>query len=174
MIESKLEDGAPAPEEPEPTMDLKERLVPVVPKEAKIPSHPTGLNASNSNGASDLVSTPSTAADYVAAGDNMAAVGDWAGASVAYGKAVSIDGGSYSKHYKYGWALFKAGRLPEAQKELLVAANHGQSSAHKILGQILRDQGDISGAMYHFNKYLASDPPDRAIVETWMANLTGG
>ena len=152
-------------------LDPFETLKPVIPTDAK----PIALTSgSSSNGFSGVSQTRSTVRDYLEAGDAAAMGSDWDAAAAAYAKVVAMSGGNTAYKYKYGQALYNAGRISEAQVALTEAANGGVTNAHKTLGNILRDQGDVSGAVGHYNQYLKADPPDRTAIEAEIKHLTGG
>ncbi len=112
--------------------------------------------------------TASTANDHLAVGDDAARSGDWSMAAQAYGKAAALDGRNAALQLKLGEALMRAGDTGGAQGPLLKAATGRQAKAWKLLGDISRAEGDAAGANGHYQKYLATNPPDAGAVKALM------
>ena len=110
--------------------------------------------------------------DHVRAGDAAASAKQWASAASAYQQALAMQPASGNIRARYGNALFKQGDMDGAEVELRQALSQGVAVAHKYLGHMAREQGDISGANSHYQDYLRSNPPDaravRLLVESMM------
>ena len=117
---------------------------------------------------------PQTAAQYRAVGDRLASEAQWQDASAAYAKAVELSPGDPLARLRFGESLFRVDRLDDAEPHLTVAANAGVVAAHLTLARVRANQGDDAGAMDHYRKYLASDPPDRSSIEAEVQRLTEG
>ena len=113
-----------------------------------------------------------TAADHIAMGKSAASQGRWAQAATAYGKALQMDPGNASLRSKLGHALYYAGHKDAAEGELRQAAAAGDVTAHRGLGHLAAEQGDNSGAVGHYQKYLRSGPRDRADIKKRIQKLT--
>ena len=62
--------------------------------------------------------------------------------------------------------------MDKAEGELRQAAGSGSMLAHKVLGHMAAEQGDISGAVDHYQTYLQSGPRDKAAIEKIIKKLT--
>lgn len=179
-LEAELEVTDPA-EVLDPVEEMDDQqLRPVIPSQATGSSPSTGTTGTDggSSGApavadGSISQAPSTARDYYKAGNAMAQAGDWAGAATAFRKAVDRGGTDPAYQYRLGQALYRTGSTVEAQRVLKEASGAGSSDALKVLGHILRDQGDVSGAISYYREYLQIHPADQQVAAE-IDRLTGG
>ncbi len=135
-------------------------------------SRPTaGISATTT---SPIKTTDASATDYEAIGDGAAKSKDWKGAVRGYQDAVNLDPGNARLLRKLGEAQYRAGQLDAAQGSLQAAADKGQKDALKLLGNIAREQGDVSQANAMYQQYLATGPKDAADVERILKEMNGG
>lgn len=176
-IEKELKRVQPVPINPATESESEQGLRPRIPDKARpeeTARTPPQPRAPTNPGASTGGQSPSTAADHALIGDEMARQGDWRGAAAAYAKALQVDPSNVKFRHKCGEALYYTKAFDQAAGELTKSANAGYRPSHRLLGNILRDQGDVSGAVGHYQEYLKSNPGDRAAVEAEIARLTGG
>jgi Tfp pilus assembly protein PilF len=110
--------------------------------------------------------------DHVSAGDAAARSKQWELASSAYEKALEMQPQNGRIRARYGNALFKRGDMGGAEVELRQALSLGAAVAHKYLGHMAREQGDISGANTHYQAYLGSSPPDARAIKLLIETMT--
>ena len=123
---------------------------------------------------SPIKTTDASATDYEAIGDGAAKSKDWKGAARGYQDAVNLDPGNGRLLRKLGEAQYRAGQLDAAQGSLQAAADKGQKDALKLLGNIAREQGDVSQANAMYQQYLATGPKDATDVERILKEMNGG
>ena len=116
----------------------------------------------------------SSAADHAAVGDAAMRSGDYAGGATAFRNAVSADPGNGTYNGKLGECLVRTGQGEAAIPYLNKAAGRRYMRAERLLGDVYKQQGDTAGAITHYQKYLASNPPDAAEVQAEIARLQGG
>lgn len=119
------------------------------------------------------VSAASSAKDNAAVGDDAWGRGDYSGALAAYRAAAAMEPTSATYAGKVGRALYKTGDLSSAKVSLSAARRGGYAEASKWLGHIARDQGDVAGAIGHYNDYLKGSPSDAAEIRREIETLTG-
>lgn len=75
------------------------------------------------------------------------------------------DNGAYLD--SYGWALFRLGRLPEAESEIrkALASLESDATIHEHLGDILAAQGRRDEAITHWRKALELEPESTTIKQ---------
>lgn len=174
-LQKELEQGATdAP----PIVEREQQLIPVKPKNlgsnpsgALAPLQPSGSKASPTASAS---AAPASARDHADVGDDAWRRGDYGGAVAAYKEAVRLEPGSATYQGKLGRAQYKAGDSGGAAVSLSTALRGGYKEASKWLGHIARDQGDVAGAIGHYNDYLKTSPSDAADIQREIDQLTGG
>jgi predicted Zn finger-like uncharacterized protein len=123
---------------------------------------------------SSIRTTDASSTDYEAIGDASARAKDWKGAAKGYQDAVNLDPGNARLLQKLGEAQYRSGQLDAAQATLRAAADKGQKAALKLLGNIAREQGDVSEANAMYQQYLASNPKDASDVEKILREMNGG
>ena len=123
-------------------------------------------------GESDVTQRDMSPADHAAMGESAIRSKNWASAVKAFKAAV--DGQAENGRYRarYGYALYKSGDLGEGEAQLRQAVSMGAVSAHKYLGHMAREQGDVSGANNHYQAYLRSGPADAKAIEIMMSQMT--
>ena len=157
-------------------------LKPVVPEEFRAPEDLQrsedllGLRPVGPSSQTESVSTaePQTAAQHRAVGDRLASESNWQAAAEAYKKAVALSPSDVISRLRFGESLYRVNRLDDAEPHLTAAANAGVVAAHLTLARVRANQGDDAGAMDHYRKYLASNPPDRLSIEAEVQRLTEG
>ena len=110
--------------------------------------------------------------DHVRAGDAAASSKQWSAAAAAYQNALQMQPASGRIRARYGNALFKQGDMDGAEVELRQALSQGAAVAHKYLGHMARERGDISGANTHYQDYLRSNPPDARAIKLLIESMT--
>jgi hypothetical protein len=158
----------------------EEQLIVRVPEEfrtgakGKIPMMPPGAKGSAPvmPGSGAVTQSAMSLTDYVSAGDASARSKQWASASSSYAKALEMQPQNGRIRARYGNALFKSGDMGGAEVELRQALSQGASVAHKFLGHMAREQGDISGANTHYQAYLGSSPPDARAIKLLIETMT--
>jgi len=113
-----------------------------------------------------------SAADYIGQGDMASRSGKYEEAAGAYRSALELNPTNMSIRAKLGHALFKDGNIDAAEVELRAALAGGAVTAHKYLGHMAKEQGDISGANSHYQSYLRSGPPDARAIEIMIQQMT--
>lgn len=121
-----------------------------------------------------MTTAPATARDHADAGDDAWRRGAWSEAVAAYREAVRLDGSSATLQMKLGRSLYKNGDTTGANTHLTTAQRGAVPEASKWLGHIARDQGDVAGAIGHYNIYLKGSPSDAAEIQREIDALTGG
>ena len=163
------------------TVDEEEQLIVRVPEEfrkgakGKAAIRPPGLNGAPSTAtpnAPDASTRSMSLNDHVRAGDSAASAKQWSSAASAYQKALAMQPASGQIRARYGNALFKQGDMDGAEVELRQALSQGAAVAHKYLGHMAREQGDISGANSHYQDYLRSNPPDARAIRMVVESMT--
>ena len=173
-IQRELEEAARARVgEPPPNPDYEEEpeLVPVVPEEFRGPSG--GSKSSGLENGTYSVQDQS-ASDHYQMGTVAAASNDWRRAAQSFQKAVELAPSNSSYLERLGEAQYQLGEAEKARSTLNKANNRGSTLSLKYLGHIAYDQGDESGAMTFYRRYLSSNPPDRQDIERRIATLSGG
>ena len=158
----------------------EEQLIVRVPEQfrtgakAKVPVRPPGATgASPAVPASGQVTQRAMSlSDHVSAGDTAARSKQWPAAVAAYEQALQMQPQNGRIRARYGNALFKTGDTDRAEIELRSALSTGAAVAHKYLGHMAREQGDISGANSHYQAYLGSSPPDARAIKLLIETMT--
>ena len=156
----------------------EEQLIAKVPDEfrkgakAKAPFAPPGASAQGLPGASALGQRTMSAADHIGMGDMASRSAKYDEAASSYKSALQLNPANMSVRAKLGHALFKGGNVDAAEVELRAALSGGAVAAHKYLGHMAREQGDISGANSHYQSYLRSGPPDARAIEIMIQQMT--
>ena len=162
------------------TVDEEEQLIVRVPEEfrkgakGKAAIRPPGLTAVPPAAANvpDVSTRSMSLNDHVRAGDSAASAKQWSSAASAYHQALAMQPASGQLRARYGNALFKQGNMDGAEVELRQALSQGAAFAHKYLGHMAREQGDISGANSHYQDYLRSNPPDARAIRMLVESMT--
>lgn len=146
------------------------------PSETSSTNRPTGSRTTPESTAptGTMTTAPATARDHADAGDDAWRRGAWAEAVAAYREAVRLDGANATLQMKLGRSLYKNGDSNGANSYLSAAQRAGVAEASKWLGHIARDQGDVAGAIGHYNIYLKTSPSDAAEIQREIDALTGG
>jgi tetratricopeptide (TPR) repeat protein len=110
--------------------------------------------------------------DHVSMGDAASRSGRYEDAAVSYKLALEAQPTNAVLRARLGHALFKGGNIDAAELELRTALSAGAVSAHKYLGHMAKEQGDISGANSHYQSYLRSAPPDARAIEIMIKQMT--
>lgn len=170
----KVPDADPAtPPDPHELTPVRPTTVPSTP--VRTDTRPAAANGQTTGKSGQVINTSdATATDHEAIGDASARAGDWAGAVKAYSNAVSLDPKNGRLLKKLGEAQSKAGDKDAAAETLKRAAAEGQRDAYKLLGNIAREQGDTSNAVYQYQLYLAGHPKDAADIERLIQEMSGG
>ena len=113
-----------------------------------------------------------TPADHISMGDAASRSGRYEDAAVSYKVALEAQPTNAVLRARLGHALFKGGDIDAAELELRMALSAGAVSAHKYLGHMAKEQGDISGANSHYQSYLRSAPPDARAIEIMIQQMT--
>ena len=163
------------------TVDEEEQLIVRVPEEfrkgakGKLAARPPGMGgvtAPSGSAMPDVSQRSMSLNDHVRAGDQAASAKQWASAVSAYQQALAMQPASGSIRARYGNALFKQGNMDGAEVELRQALSQGAAIAHKYLGHMARERGDISGANSHYQDYLRSNPPDARAIKILIESMT--
>ncbi len=157
----------------------EDQLIARVPEEfrkgakAKAPFAPPNSPASAASARTGDVSQRTlSATDHISMGDMAIRSAKYADAATAYKSALQLNPANVGLRAKLGHALFKGGNLDAAEVELRAALSGGAVSAHKYLGHMAREQGDISGANSHYQSYLRSGPADARAIEIMIQQMT--
>ena len=156
----------------------EDQLIAKVPDEflkgakAKAPFAPPGAAGSSSLGMPGTGQQRLSAADHIGQGDMASRSGKYDEAVGAYRSALELNPTNMTVRAKLGHALFKGGNIDAAEVELRSALAGGAVAAHKYLGHMAREQGDISGANSHYQSYLRSGPPDARAIEIMIQQMT--
>jgi predicted Zn finger-like uncharacterized protein len=158
----------------------EEQLIVRVPEQfrtgakGKIPAFPQGATGAvpAMPGSRAVTQRAMSLTDHVSAGDAAARSKQWELASSAYEKALEMQPQNGRIRARYGNALFKRGDMGGAEVELRQALSLGAAVAHKYLGHMAREQGDISGANTHYQAYLGSSPPDARAIKLLIETMT--
>lgn len=163
------------PAEPEPAsgsddfgVEAEEQLIPVGPR-GDGPGK-RGGKAQNSGGSGN-----STARDHAAVGDDALNRGDWSAAIQAFRKALSADPRNAVYSGKLGEALLRSGDSGGAMQPLMAGAQGGYNPAWRGLGNAAEAQGDRSGAIGYYQRYLSVRPAprDASQVQQRIDQLSG-
>jgi len=133
---------------------------------------PTGRGLPSTAGGSDVSQRSMSAADHMSMGDHAKRSGRYDEAATAYKAALAMNPTNAGLRAKLGHALFKSGNMDAAEVELRAALSAGAVAAHKYLGHMAREQGDISGANSHYQSYLRSGPADARAIEIMIQQMT--
>jgi len=152
------------------------------PKAALTPVKPNGLvPAGNAPVTMPGMTAPAgvrtgqtTAAEWLSAGDSAAGAERWTEAADAYCNATVAEPKNARYQYLCGNAAFKAGQLDRAEEALNRALSLGSKSASCVLGDVLNEKGDISGATGRYSECLKTSPPNAGAIEEKIKKLTGG
>lgn len=153
----------------------EEQLIAKIPDEfmkgakAKAPFAPPGQAAPVAAGTGQRTLS---AADHIGMGDMASRSAKYEEAASSYKSALQLNPANMSVRAKLGHALYKGGNIDAAEVELRAALSGGAVAAHKYLGHMARDQGDISGANTHYQSYLRSGPPDARAIEIMIQQMT--
>ena len=140
---------------------------------AKAPfAPPIGRGLPAASGGSDVSQRSMSAADHMSMGDQAKRSGRYDEAATAYKAALAMNPTNAGLRAKLGHALFKDGKMDSAEVELRAALSAGAVAAHKYLGHMAREQGDISGANSHYQSYLRSGPADARAIEIMIQQMT--
>ncbi len=103
---------------------------------------------------------PELAIAYLVQGNALVKKGDFEGASAAFTQALKRDPDDLDARLGLARAQQRAGRLPDAAKqlELLAQAVPDSNVVWAEWGSVLAKQGDLAGALEKFDKALAIDP----------------
>ncbi|MEC7986815.1 MAG: zinc-ribbon domain-containing protein [Myxococcota bacterium] len=104
--------------------------------------------------------------DYLRDADAAANQRRWVDAEKAYKKAYQLKPLA-NVQARWGRSLFEQNKFAQA-KTILKSASAGSAEAYKWLGMISKEEGDDAQANAHFSKYLASNPPDAAVIRRRM------
>ena len=115
---------------------------------------------------------PVSPADHISMGDAASRSGRYTDAAASYKIALEAQPTNAVLRARLGHALFKGGNIDAAEVELRTALSAGAVSAHKYLGHMAKEQGDISGANSHYQSYLRSAPPDAKAIEIMIKQMT--
>jgi predicted Zn finger-like uncharacterized protein len=147
----------------------------------KVPEHIKNAGKVMPGGAvSDRVGVPKnpdgsvrakTAQDHVAAGDMSARAGQWDQSVGSFEKAIAMQPGNANIRARYGRVLYQQGNQGEAEAQLRQALSQGSNPAHKYLGHMAKEQGDISGANSHYQAYLRSNPADEKAIQALVNQM---
>ena len=176
-LQAELEAAEPA----QPiNVEAEPKLIPVRPKDAQgnalrpvTPTSGSRTPPGTAPTASTQTERPMTARDHADAGDDAWRRGAYGEAAAAYRTATQLEPGNATWQGKLGRALYRSGDLSGATVALSAAERGGYVEAEKWLGHIARDQGDIAGAIGHYNEYLKSSPSDAADIQREIEKLTG-
>jgi predicted Zn finger-like uncharacterized protein len=144
-------------------------LIPVVPEEFRDGGGGTNLeqNGTMSVGGSGGASS------HAAEGDAAAQSASWSAAAAAYQKAVELEPRNVRYLEKLCEYRYRSGNVSSARSTCSQARQAGSSAASKWLGHISYDQGDMSGAVGHYQSYLSSNPADRNEIQRRIDSISG-
>ncbi len=148
----------------------------VQPQNPVQPPHPANQSGSGANPPTAAASGgthDANSSDMLAAADDAARRGDWAGAVSGYQQVVQA-APTAGNYHKLGNAQLKAGQKDDALASLAQAASKGMTSDYKICGDIAKENGDNPGASGYYQKYLKTNPKDKADIEAIVKSLSGG
>ena len=111
-------------------------------------------------------------ADHISSGDAASRSGRYDDAASSYKAALEAQPTNARLRARLGHVLFKGGNIDAAEVELRTALSAGAVTAHKYLGHMAKEQGDISGANSHYQSYLRSAPPDARAIEIMIKQMT--
>ena len=146
-------EGEAAPPSDDFGVEQEKELIPVGPRDGKGP-RPASQGSGGAGGGS-------TARDHAAVGDDAMGRRDWSAAVAAYRKAVSADPRNAVYNGKLGEALLRGGDNGGAMQPLMTGAQGGYAPAWRGLGDAAEAQGDRSGAIGYYQRYLSSRPTPR-------------
>lgn len=163
------------PAEPEPSagpddfgVEAEEQLIPVGPR-GDGPGKRGGDRQGKAGGGS------ASARDHAAVGDDALNRGDWGAAAQAFRKALSADPRNAVYSGKLGEALLRSGDSGGAMQPLMAGAQGGYNPAWRGLGNAAEAQGDRSGAIGYYQRYLSVRPAprDASQVQQRIDQLSG-
>ncbi|SER70736.1 Chromosome partitioning ATPase, Mrp family, contains Fe-S cluster [Lentzea xinjiangensis] len=118
---------------------------------------------------------PDWADVLVAAARRLQERGDLAGAHALVTRTVQASNTPTKSLLLRGEVAMRLGRLDEAERDLLVAVSHpGEAPrAHRLLGEVYRDMGDLFLAAEHFQEALdaGADEHEQALVHRELATM---
>jgi len=163
------------PVEPEPGYDqngypVEQELIPLVPAEFR---DGNGGAQQEQNGSMRIGGSEGST-DHAAVGDAAAQGANWSAAAAAYQKAVDFEPRNARYIAKLCEYRYRSGNVSSARTSCSQARQLGASAASKWLGHISYDQGDMSGAVGHYQSYLSSNPPDRNEIQRRIDSINGG
>jgi len=99
--------------------------------------------------------------------------GEVAAAEAFHQQAILRRSDAFLPHFALGSLYAHASRWGEAEKELVKALNVApQPSAHVLLGTVLREKGNTSGAIRHFEEALRLQPDlEEAVFQLGLCHL---
>ncbi|PYQ64586.1 MAG: hypothetical protein DMF54_14080 [Acidobacteria bacterium] len=99
--------------------------------------------------------------------------GDVAAAETFHKQAIQRRSDAFLPHFALGSLYAHASRWNEAEKELAKAIDVApQPSAHVLLGTVLREKGNTSGAIRHFEEALRLQPDlEEAVFQLGLCHL---
>ncbi len=121
---------------------------------------------------------PTSADTRLAAGDQLAAVNDWEGASVEYEAAMQIEP-SARTYTKMGDLALRFGQVSTAMNwyTQAIVKNPEYGPAHRQLGLLAISQKDYTAGASSLRKAVILDPHDtaagQALVEIWRRQVAG-
>ncbi|MFT5684818.1 MAG: putative Zn finger-like uncharacterized protein [Myxococcota bacterium] len=161
--------------EPEPGFDImgfpvEEELIVIIPDQFKTENDGDDLeqNGSMSVGGGEGASS------HAASGDAAAQSANWSAAAAAYQKAADIEPRNSRYLEKLCEYQYRSGNVSSARSSCSQAKQSGSRAASKWLGHISYDQGDMSGAVGHYQSYLSSNPADRNEIQRRIDSISGG
>ena len=163
------------PVEPEPGYDrdgfpIEQELIPLIPEEFR---DGNGGAQQEQNGSMSIGGSEGSTS-HAAAGDAAAQSANWGAAAAAYQKAVDVEPRNARYIAKLCEYRYRSGNVSSARSSCSQAKQYGASAASKWLGHISYDQGDMSGAVGHYQSYLSSNPPDRNEIQRRIDSINGG
>ena len=146
--------------EPEPSSEEEPQLI------TKIPDEILAQQRALQGGQAPATPVKKTV-NHAMEGQNALQAQQWSKAIESYNSAYQADP---NPEYitSVGYAQFKSGQLSAAKKTLVNAVNKGSVLAHKWLGYVMKEEGDIPGSNSHFHKYLKSNPSDASLIQQEM------
>ncbi|HEV8611295.1 MAG TPA: tetratricopeptide repeat protein [Thermoanaerobaculia bacterium] len=99
--------------------------------------------------------------------------GDTDAAETFHRRAIERRSDAFLPHFALGTLYAHASRWADAEKELLQAVEIApQPSAHVLLGNVLREKGDVSRAILHFEEALKLQPDsEEAVFQLGLCHL---